>query len=243
MQNRSGRSQNVSPPSIVPGASIRPIVGIPAARRPGLERRGLRGSVGLARSERDRAAVGHQQRVEGVDEIRASRARLEDVDARTERGQRLDEGVVLAAGDLQIDRVEEPVGRVVERGPEGGTGSLDQDVEQRADMLWAPKRRASVVIDAKDTRSACRRGGSAYASGSSAGRWQRRESGEYSPPGRLHRVRQDQTPAHISWAGRRRSQGMRRPGRRHRPSQTKTVRRRAGWNRSTPDSRLDRRSA
>ena len=31
MQNRSGRSQNVSPPSTVPGASIRPIVGIPSA--------------------------------------------------------------------------------------------------------------------------------------------------------------------------------------------------------------------
>ena len=31
MQNRSGRSQSVSPPSIVPGASMRPSVGIPAA--------------------------------------------------------------------------------------------------------------------------------------------------------------------------------------------------------------------
>ena len=31
MQNRSGRSQNVSPPSTVPGASMRPAVGIPAA--------------------------------------------------------------------------------------------------------------------------------------------------------------------------------------------------------------------
>ena len=31
MQNRSGRSQNVSPPSMVPGASIRPSVGMPRA--------------------------------------------------------------------------------------------------------------------------------------------------------------------------------------------------------------------
>ena len=29
MHRRSGRSQNVSPPSTVPGAAIRPIVGIP----------------------------------------------------------------------------------------------------------------------------------------------------------------------------------------------------------------------
>lgn len=31
MQNTSGRSQNVSPPSTVPGASIRPAAGIPFA--------------------------------------------------------------------------------------------------------------------------------------------------------------------------------------------------------------------
>ncbi len=31
MQNRSGRSQSVSPPSMVPGGSIRPAVGIPAS--------------------------------------------------------------------------------------------------------------------------------------------------------------------------------------------------------------------
>ena len=39
------------------------------------------------------------------------------------------------------------MGRIVERGPEGGSGPLDQDVEQRADMLWAPNCRTDVVIE------------------------------------------------------------------------------------------------
>ena len=55
MHRRSGRSQNVSPPSIVPGASIRPSVGMPARERPALEdararraRFGLPGRSGIA---------------------------------------------------------------------------------------------------------------------------------------------------------------------------------------------------
>ena len=55
MQNRSGRSQNVSPPSIVPGASMRPSVGMPAACGPALEDGRLARPVRLAGPERDGA--------------------------------------------------------------------------------------------------------------------------------------------------------------------------------------------
>ena len=54
MQNKSGRSQKVSPPSIVPGGSMRPRVGMPAAsvqasRMAGSpERFGLPGRSGMA---------------------------------------------------------------------------------------------------------------------------------------------------------------------------------------------------
>ncbi len=64
--NRSGRSQNVSPPSIVPGASIRPIVGMPWASVHASIGGGLDPAVGLAGPQRDRAAVRDQERVEGV---------------------------------------------------------------------------------------------------------------------------------------------------------------------------------
>ena len=114
-----GRSQNVSPPSIVPGASMRPSVGMPAAVVQASMAAGSRRPVRLARPERDRAAVGHQQRVEGVDEVRASSSSVvEHVDARAERREQLDERVVLAPRDVEVDRVEEAVRRVVEGGPE-----------------------------------------------------------------------------------------------------------------------------
>ena len=70
---------------------------------------------GLPGPERDRAAVGHQQRVEGVDEVRRrrspSRGRGRAVRARSSD---VDEGVVLAPRELEVDRVQEPVGRIVE---------------------------------------------------------------------------------------------------------------------------------
>ena len=55
------------------------------------------------------------------------------MDLRPERREQLDERVVLALGDVEVDRVQEAVGRVVEGGPEGRTGSLDQHVAQRRD--------------------------------------------------------------------------------------------------------------
>ena len=98
---------------------------------PGLGEQLLALAVGLARPERDRAPVGHQERVELVDEVRRVALRAELVDRRSEAGQELDEGVVLALGDVEVDRVEEAVGRVVEGAPEGRPRPLDQDVAQR----------------------------------------------------------------------------------------------------------------
>jgi hypothetical protein len=119
MQKRSGRSQNVSPPSIVAGAG------------PGLDRRGLREPVRLARPERDRPSVGDEERVVGVDEVGAGDLRLEDVDADAERRQELGEGVVLALREPEIAGVEEPVPGVVEGGPERRPGPLHEDVVER----------------------------------------------------------------------------------------------------------------
>ena len=101
MQNRSGRSQNVSPPSTVPGASMRPRVGIPA-RRPGLD--GVRfGAPGSAcRVGAGSPPVGDQQRVEDVDEVRVVSSSTSSTWTRgPERGQRLDETIVLAPRDAR----------------------------------------------------------------------------------------------------------------------------------------------
>ncbi len=38
---------------------------------------------------------------------------------------------MLAPREVEVDRVEEAVRRIVERGAEGRPGALDQDVEQR----------------------------------------------------------------------------------------------------------------
>ena len=114
----------------VPGASIRPIVGIPNAVVQASSAAGSGRPIGLARPERDRAAVGHQERVEGVDEVGRRELRLEDVDPRSERGEDVDEGVVLATRELEVDRVQEPVGRVVERGAERRAGPLHEHVAQ-----------------------------------------------------------------------------------------------------------------
>ena len=131
MQNRSGRSQNVSPPSIVPGASIRPTVGIPAARvqasmaAGSVARFGLPGRSGIAPRSVTSSGSNVYTRSGDVE------LDVEHVDARPERRQRLDERVVLAACELEVDRVEEAVGRIVEGGAERRPRPLDEDVEQR----------------------------------------------------------------------------------------------------------------
>ena len=65
----------------------------PGGERPRLDDAGLAGPVRLARPERDRAAVGDQQRVEDVGEIRVVVAGrlVEDVDGGAQSRQRIDE--------------------------------------------------------------------------------------------------------------------------------------------------------
>ena len=89
---------------------------MPAARVQRLEDRRLARAVRLAGPERDRAAVGDQQRVEHVDEVRVVVGlRVEDVDDDAEALERLDEAVVLAPGAVEVDRPQEAARRVVER--------------------------------------------------------------------------------------------------------------------------------
>ncbi len=140
MHSRSGRSQNVSPPSIVPGASIRADGRDAPGVQPGLDEELLALSVRLARPERDRAPVGHEERVELVDEVGRVALGVELVDRRAEAGQELGERVVLAPGDVEVDRMEEAVGRVVERPAEGRPGPLDQDVAERGGHALGAER-------------------------------------------------------------------------------------------------------
>ena len=123
MQNRSGRSQNVSPPSMVPGASIRPAIGMPASFIQVSSTSGSAAAVGLARSERHRTGVGDQDGVEHVDEVRVVvELDVEHVHVRPEAGQRLDEGIVLAAGPRSRSTgPRKPVAGIVE-GPSEGSG-------------------------------------------------------------------------------------------------------------------------
>jgi hypothetical protein len=147
MQNRSGRTQKVSPPSIVPGASIRPRVRYARCRRPCLDGRRLGRPVRLAGPEWDRATVGHQQRVEGVHEVRRRELGLEQVHARAEPRQGLEERVVLAPREVEVDRVEEAVRRIVEAAPKASPGRLTRTSSSGEVMLWAPNRRSVVIID------------------------------------------------------------------------------------------------
>jgi hypothetical protein len=74
-------------------------------RRPRLDRGRLARSVRLARPKRDRAPIGHEERVVGVDEIRVADLGVERVDRRPERGEQIHERVVLALGDREVDGV------------------------------------------------------------------------------------------------------------------------------------------
>ena len=84
------------------------------------------------------------------------------MDGRPEAGQKLDEMVVLALRDLQVHRVQEAVGRVVERPPEGRAGPLHEDLAERrrhalgaeAREPWARCRGGRVGHGAKDTSPA-----------------------------------------------------------------------------------------
>ena len=60
------------------------------------------------------------------------------MDGRPEAREQLGERIVLAPGDVEIDRMEEAVGRVIERSPERRAGPLHEDLDQGTVMLWAP---------------------------------------------------------------------------------------------------------
>jgi hypothetical protein len=53
------------------------------------------------------------------------------VHRRTERGEELGEGVVLALRDGKVDGREEAVRGILEGSPEGGTRPFDQHLEER----------------------------------------------------------------------------------------------------------------
>ena len=110
-----------------------------AAQGPGLQDVRLARAVGLARAQRDGAAVGDHQRVEDVDEVGIVRLGVQDVDRRAEARQGLHEPVVLAARGVEVDRSEEAGRGIVERPREGGPGRLHEDLEERrGHALGAP---------------------------------------------------------------------------------------------------------
>ena len=131
--NRSGRSQNVSPPSTVPGASIRPAVGMPAAVVHASRIAGSPAPVGLARPERDRAArrrpaAGRTCR-RGRDRP-VSASRTWTVGPRPAR--RLDERRRARAGrPPRSTGRRKPWAGIVERPPERPPGPLDEDLAER----------------------------------------------------------------------------------------------------------------
>ena len=119
-------------PRSCPARSIRPSVGMPAARRPRLERRGLGSPVGLARPERDGATVGDQQRVEGVDQVGIVGLVVEDVDpsARAGRASRRRRRA-LAGRAARSTGGGTRASASSNAAPNAGPGSLDQHLAQR----------------------------------------------------------------------------------------------------------------
>ena len=105
---------------------------MPARARPGFDGSGLRQPVGLAGPQRDRATIRDEQRIERIHEIRAGELAAELVHRRPERGQKLDERIVLSLGHGQFDRMEEAVSRIREGVAERASGSLDEDFAQWA---------------------------------------------------------------------------------------------------------------
>ena len=90
----------------------------PGGARPGLDGGRLGRPVGLARPERDRPPIGHQQRIEGVDEIGRLELGLERVDADAQPGR----------GCRRRRRAR--VGRARDR-PDGGTRGPDRRTRPR----------------------------------------------------------------------------------------------------------------
>ena len=102
----------------------------PVSGRPGLECGFLAQAIRLAGPERDRAAVGHEQGIERVDEVGRAGLGLELVDPDTELGQEVGERVVLSTGELEVDRGPEAVVGVGECVAERRPRALDQHIVQ-----------------------------------------------------------------------------------------------------------------
>ena len=132
MHRRSGRSQNVSPPSIVPGASMHPSVGIPAASVQASRASGSASRFGLPGRKGGRPTVCDEQRIERVDEVRAGKFGRQPMNRGPKRCEGLDEGIVLALCQGEIDRMEEAVSGIVKGAPERRPRPLHEDFAKRA---------------------------------------------------------------------------------------------------------------
>ena len=100
--------------------------------RPRLDGGRLRGPVRLAGPERDRAAVGHQQRVEGVDEVRRRRARSSSTWTRGPSEARVStKASCWRRARSRSTGWRNPCAGSSKAAPNAGPGSLDQDVAQR----------------------------------------------------------------------------------------------------------------
>ena len=113
-----------------------------AARpRPRLEDAGSPARFGLPGPERDRAAVGDEQRVEDVDEVRVVGLGVEDVDRRARGGSASRRGRRARAGPARGPRGagSRAPGRR-RRAPNAGPGAFTSTSRSGAVMLWAPQR-------------------------------------------------------------------------------------------------------
>ena len=137
MQKRSGRSQKVSPLDRARRLDLaqRRDAG---RRRPALEDGGLVGPVRLPRPKRDGAAIGDEQRVEGIDEVRVVGLLVEHVHRRPKAREDVDEGGVLGARDLEIAGVQEAVRGSSNARPKAAPGGFTSTSCSGAVMLWAP---------------------------------------------------------------------------------------------------------
>ena len=120
-------------------------VGIPAAEvhasRPPVRRPGSACPAGAGSPRGRSRAAGRRRRRGPGSSVSVSRTWT----VAPRRASVVGEDVVLALRDVEIDRMEEAVGRVVEGGPERGPRSLDEDVEQRSGHALGAVRRGVVV--------------------------------------------------------------------------------------------------
>ena len=119
----------------------------PGRARPGFDGVGFGRAIRLARAKRDRAAIGHEQRIERVDEVGRLELDVEDVDPRDRARP--------ASRRTHRARAARPRGRPgagsrapgsSKARPNAAPGRLTSTSSSGADMLWAPYRRSVVSI-------------------------------------------------------------------------------------------------